>query len=149
MPARYKILHEARLKYVVIEGTTNYQELEQLFLTYLRDPAFAPDLRILADLRGMTDALAGLWEIRKLKDLYQYAYNDAVGAVDVVIVTRNGLAYRAARAFQLIMLDKKPLVIQITDSMAEAQNMLTLSDKTMAQLNLGDQTAEVAAFPSR
>jgi hypothetical protein len=57
----------------------------------------------------MTDALAGLWEIRKLKELYQYAYNDAVGAVDVAIVTRKGLAYRAARVFQLIMLDKKPL----------------------------------------
>lgn len=147
MSARYKILTEARLKHVVIEGSTNYEELEKLFLRYLRDPAFAPELRILADLRGMTDALAGLWEIRKLKDLYQYAYHDAIGVVDVAIVARKGLAYRAARAFQLLMRDKGPLVIHITDSMAKAQKMLSLSDSIIAQLDPSSQSPSVVAFP--
>ncbi|EEW23717.1 hypothetical protein [Rhodobacter ferrooxidans] len=147
MPARYKILKSVNLKHVVIEGSTNYEELERLFLDYLRDPAFAPDLRILADLRGMTDALAGLWEIRKLKALYQFAYHDAVGVVDVVIVTGRGMAFRAARAFQLIMHDKKPLVIRITDSMAAAQSMLNLSNNVLAQLDRGGQSSKVVSFP--
>ena len=148
MPARYEILTSVSLKYVVIEGTTTYQELEALFLKYVRDPEFAPDLRILADLRGMTDAIAGLWEIRKLKQLYQYAYNDAVGAVDVVIVTRPGMAYRSARAFQLIMRDKRPLDIHITNSMAEAQRMLGLSDNVVAQLDRRAPLPRVVAFPT-
>lgn len=111
MAARYMILRSAGLKFVVIEGTTNYDELERLFLTYLRDPDFRPDLRVLADLRGLTDVVAGLWEIRKLKALYEYTYHEAVGAVDVVIVTGKGPAHRAARAFQWAMRDRRPLVI--------------------------------------
>lgn len=146
MPARYQILTPARLKHVVIEGIATYEELERLFFSYLRDPEFVPDLRILADLRGMTDAFAGLWEIRKLKLLYQYAYHDAVGAVEVVIVTHKGPAYRAARAFQLLMRDKKPLDIHITDSMAKAQGLLGLSDKVMRQLARPSADAGVIAF---
>jgi hypothetical protein len=134
MPANYKILSEARLKHVVVEGKTDFEELQTLFFDFLRDPDFEPDLRILADLRDMTDAVAGLWEIKKLKELYQYAYHDVVRAVDVVIITRGGLAYRAARAFQLMMVDKRPLVIKITDSIAVAQKLLALSDSELAQL---------------
>ncbi len=148
MTARYEIVTSVSLKYVVIEGTTTYEELEKLFLRYVRDPAFAPDLRILVDLRGMTDALAGLWEIRKLKSLYQYAYNDVVGAVDVVIVTRPGMAYRAARAFQLIMRDKKPLDIHIADSMENAQRILGLSDNVVAQLDRRHRSSSVVSFPT-
>ena len=61
MTASYQIHTSARLKHVVVTGSTNYEELESLFYDYIRDPEFAPDLRILADLRGMTDAVAGLW----------------------------------------------------------------------------------------
>ena len=149
MSARFEIITSARLKYVVIEGTTNYEELEKLFRRYVRDPAFAPDLRILADLRGMTDAVAGLWEIRKLKNLYQYAYNDAVGAVDVVIVTRPGIAYRSARAFQLLMRDKKPLDIHIKDSLVNAQRILGLNDIVVAQLDRRDHMSNHVSFPNR
>lgn len=148
MTARYTIVKSARLKHVVIEGTTSYDELERLFLRYLRDPDFSPDLRVLADLRGMTDAFAGLWEIRKLKQLYQYAYHDAVGAVDVVIVTGKGLAHRAARAFQLLMLDKRPLAIRVTNCMAQAQEYLGLGDDVMRQLGVSP-AADIIAFPRR
>lgn len=146
MPARYQILKAARLKYVVVDGIATYEELERLFFSYLRDPDFVPDLRILADLRGMTDAFAGLWEIHKLKMLYQYAYHDAVGAVEVVIVTRPGPAHRAARAFQLLMRDKRPLHIHITDTLAKAQDLLGLSDEVMRQLDRPGPEAGVIAF---
>lgn len=149
MPARYEILESAHLKHVVIEGRTSFEELKRTFLAYAHDPAFSPDLRILADLRGMTDALAGLWEIRKLKALYQYAYHDAVGVVDVVIVTGTGVAFRAARAFQLMMRDRKPLAIRIAKSMAEAQSMLQLGDDVMAQMARGGQSSKIFTLPNR
>lgn len=148
MTARYTIHKSAALKHVVVSGSTTYEELSTLFSEFIRDPEFSPGLRILADLRGMTDALAGLWEIRKLKRLYQHAYNDAVGVVDVVIVANKGIGYRAARAFQLFMRDRKPLVIRITDSMAEAQSMLGLSDALVARLDPHAQRARVVPFRS-
>ena len=134
MTASYEIISSEHLKYVRILGTTNYEELRELFFKYIRDPEFNPDFRILADLREMTDAIAGLWEIQKLKRLYQYAYNDRIAVVDVVIVVNKGIAYRAARAFQMFMRDKGPLVIRVTDSMLEAQSMLGLRDDTIARL---------------
>ena len=105
MAASYKINKSQRLKLVQITGKANYEELESLFQEYVRDPEFEPDLRLLVDLRGMTDAIAGLLEIRRLKRLYQIAYQDAVDVVDVVIVAKSGIAYKAARAFALFMRD--------------------------------------------
>lgn len=134
MAATYIINSPENVKYVRISGATNYRELEALFYEYVRDPEFRPDMRILADLREMTDAVAGLLEILRLKKLYQYAYRDAVGAVDVVIVARRGIAYRAARAFKLFMFDRKPLNILITQDLGRAQEILGLSSYTLATL---------------
>lgn len=102
-----------------------------------------PELRILADLRRLTDPVAGLWEIRKLKYLYQYAYQDAVAAVDVVIVVTKGPAYRAARAFQLFMRDKKPLNIRITDSIVAAQDLLGIGDDTLELIHPNDPSTNI------
>jgi hypothetical protein len=134
MAASYIIHTPENVKYVRISGTTNYRELEALFYEYVRDPEFRPDMRILADLREMTDAVAGLLEILRLKKLYQYAYRDAVGAVDVVIVAKKGIAYRAARTFKLFMFDRKPLNILITQDLGHAQEILGLSNYMLAQM---------------
>lgn len=114
MAASYRIIKSAHLKSVRIWGKTDYAELEALFYVYIRDPDFRPDLRMLVDLRDMTDAVTGLWEIARLKQLYQYAYFDAKSAVDVVIVTRGGMAARVAKAFAMLMRDKKPMNIHVT-----------------------------------
>jgi hypothetical protein len=127
MPASYTIIKSARLKYVRIWGKTDYNELETLFYIYIRDPDFQPDLRMLVDLRDMADAVTGLWEIARLKRLYQYAYNDAENAVDVVIVARNGIAMRVAKAFAMLMRDKKPLNIHVTRNWDDALARLGVS----------------------
>ena len=145
MAASYEIDQRDRVKYVKISGSTNYNELEALFLQYVKDPAFEPDLRILADLSGMSDALAGLWEIQKLKKLYQYAYRDAVDVVDVIIVAKAGVAYRAARAFKLFMRDKRPLRIHICDSLVDAQSILGSSDQEQTKL-VRNKSAELLSF---
>jgi hypothetical protein len=134
MVASYRIDKANAVKHVTISGETSYVELEGLFYKYIRDPNFEPELRILADLRGMTDAISGLWEIQKLKKLYQYAYRDAVGVVDVVIVVNKGIAFRAARAFRMLMRDKKPLNVKITDTIGDAQEMLGLLDHSLSEL---------------
>jgi hypothetical protein len=124
MPASYTILKSARLKLVRIWGKTDYGELEALFFAFIRDADFQPDLRLLVDLRDMTDAITGLWEMSKLKQLYQYAYFDAVGAVDVVIVTKGAFATRVAKIFALLMRDRKPMIIHVTQSWSDALSRL-------------------------
>ena len=146
MAAKYRIIPTHRLKLVEISGKTDYKELENLFYEYIRDPDFEPSLRILADLRGMTDAITGLMEIRKLKLLYQYAYRDTVGVVDVVIVPKAGVANRAARAFALFMRDKRPLKIQITSSWAEAHKMLGVGVDVTNDLSENRETAQILAW---
>ncbi len=135
MAATFKILKSENIKLVRIDGTTNYEELESLFIEYIKHPEFVPSLRIIADLRFMRNAMAGLWEVRRLKKLYQYAYRDAVGAVDVTIVVSHGLPYKLARAFKLFMADKKPLNVRILKDLPEAQREMHLSDFAMHLLS--------------
>ena len=146
MAARYKINKSQRLKLVQITGKANYEELESLFQEYVRDPEFEPDLRLLVDLRGMTDAIAGLLEIRRLKRLYQIAYQDAVDVVDVVIVAKSGIAYKAARAFALFMRDKRPLNIQITSDWADAHKKLGVNNEITDELVLAMEMDKIVSL---
>ena len=134
MGATYKIDTSIRLKYVRIYGKTDYDELERLFYQYIRDPDFEPDLRLLVDLRQMSDPVAGLWEIAKLNRLYRYAYRDAVSAVDVVILAGSDVSYRVARIFALFMRDKRPMDIRITRNLPEALAKLHVSHETVRRL---------------
>jgi hypothetical protein len=142
MAASYRIIPSLRLKSVRISGSTTYEELEALFFRYVRDPAFRPDLRLLVDLRDMTDAVAGLWEISKLKRLYQYAYCDAEGVVDVVIVTGNTIAFRAAQAFAVLMRDRRPMRVQVVRTWDAALAQLQLRPADLAEAD----TATVVPF---
>lgn len=132
MAASYRILPSENLKLVRIRGRTDYRELEALFYTYLRDPLFRPELRLLVDLREMTDAVTGLWEISKLKQLYQYAYADAEDVVPVMIVTGGPIAQRAAQTFAIFMRDKRPMNIRITRDWSEALALLGLDEARLA-----------------
>lgn len=132
MAASYSIVKSAHLKYVKVAGRTDFKELETLFYRYVRDPDFEPTLRLLVDLREMTDAVAGLWEMSKLKRLYQYAYCDARNEVDVVIVTRGKIAHRAAKLFAFFMRDRKPMNIQITDNFDDALARLKIRPEVLS-----------------
>lgn len=127
MSAKYQIDKLNRVKFVKISEKTDFYELESIFYQYIRDVDFEPDLRILADIRYLNNPVAGLWEIQKLKKLYQYAYCDAKGIVDVVIVAKEGAAYRAARAFSFFMYDKKPLNVTIVSNLEDALKLLNLN----------------------
>lgn len=131
MAASYRIILPEQLKLVHIVGRTDYAELERLFITYIRDPEFRPDLRMLVDLREMSDAVTGLWEISKLKQLYKFAYRDTPNAVDVVIVTASATAHRVAQAFALLMRDKKPLNIRLTKDWDQALRWLGLTENSI------------------
>jgi hypothetical protein len=146
MAAAYQIDSLLRVKFVRIWGTTRYDELERLFWTYTRDPAFRSDLRILADLRDLTDVVAGLWEIRKLKCLYQTFYQDAARPVEVVIVVRGGIGHRAARAFALFLRDRSRVQVRICRDMGAARALLGL-DPAGAPPRPGSEPAARIVWP--
>lgn len=149
MVATYKILKSERIKHVIVNQRTSYRELEKLFYEFLLDPDFARDLRIFADLRGMTDAVAGLWELHKLAELYKDTYRGTDDAINVVILVRHGVAFRAARAFKLFMRQKKPLDVRITHRPVEAQELLGIDKGVAAALSLSPAAGDVIAFPAR
>ena len=99
MPAEFQILPTLRLKHARIWGRTNFAEIESCFTRTLTDPAFRFDLRILADLRGLTDPVGGLWEFWKLKQMYKTVYG-AVHQFGAEIRANNPsglLVFRTAR----------------------------------------------------
>lgn len=128
---------------------TSYRELEKLFYEFLLDPDFARDLRIFADLRGMTDAVAGLWEIHKLAELFKDTYRGTSDVVDVVILVRHGVAFRAGRAFKLFMRQTKPLHVRITLRSLEARDLLGIDKGIAAALSLSPAAGDVIVFPAR
>ncbi len=146
MSASYRIIESERLKYVKIVGKADYEELESLFYSYVRDPDFKPDLRLLVDLTALTDAVAGLWEIKKLKNLYQHAYRDAEDAVDVVILTGNDFTNRLARVFAFFMRDRKPMNIQISGSLQDALAKLQIKPETLENFEKRDRGDNVILF---
>lgn len=124
MPTEFKIIPSERLKLVRISGRADYAELEACFYRYIRHPDFSPDFRVLVDLRDLTDAIGGLWEFQKVKNLYQYAYAEAESAFDVVLLTQGNAAYRAARLFAFLMRDRKPMHVRVTKNLDEALQIL-------------------------
>lgn len=127
MPTSFWISKTLRLKNVTVVGKTSYAELEEQFQLYFRHPNFSPSNRFLVDLTQMTDAVTGLWEISKLKKLYQMAYSDAENMIDVCIVPGSLLSWNVAKAFSILMLDKRPMNIQVCSSVEDALGRLRIS----------------------
>ncbi len=126
MPAEFQIRPTLRLKHARIWGRTNFAEIESCFTRTLTDPAFRFDLRILADLRGLSDPVGGLWEFWKLKQMYKTVYGAVHQAVEVVILAETPLAYRVARLFAWLMRDKHPLRVRVARDLDQALQMLSL-----------------------
>ncbi|MEM8648686.1 MAG: hypothetical protein AAGF86_20420, partial [Pseudomonadota bacterium] len=74
MAAHYQILPELNLKYVSIKGRTQLSELRDLATTYRADSQYAPHLRQLIDLSGLTEASAGFMDVLSLRNHYSRVF---------------------------------------------------------------------------
>ncbi len=143
MPAEFQILPALHLKHARIWGRVDYPQIESCFFRTIRHPDFRPDLRILADLRGLTDPVGGLWEFWKLKQLYAGFYGPQNATADVVILTEGKVSHRAGRIFGWLMRDKHPLRVRVTRHLDEALRILSLPPGSLAPDLPQDTTSNV------
>jgi hypothetical protein len=146
MPAESYIHPALRLKHTRIWGRTDYAEVEACFFKSLRHPSFRTDLRTLVDMRELTDAVGGLWEFWKLKELYKSFYPPTAQAVDVVLLTNSAIAYRAARIFAWVMRDAHPLRVRVTNDLEKALRLLSLPPGCLADDQPTDSHSNIIPF---
>ena len=123
--------------------------MQQQFQLYVRHPDFDLSLRLLVDLEEMSDAITGLSEIYKLKKLYQMAYHEAQDIVDVCIVPGNRISRVVARAFALLMRDRRPMKVTICTDFQTALKTLGVSQIEFERERAECDRSEIAEYNQR
>ena len=126
MVVKIRVDPTARVRYAVLEGTIDDDELVRTYAAVLADPDFDPTLNDLVDARGVRRIDVTPAGVRRLADLVQQIDRLAL-PTRVAVVAPDDVAYDTARMYEALRVGQNaPAEHRVFRDMAEARHWLGL-----------------------